>query len=232
MKKDSYERMERLLDMTEHSDQYTDEQLNKLLSDDELRQSYQLISDTTSAYEYGRTDKNLTDEIIEEEWHKLMEKKSASRPVHCYHRQIAAVVIGILTVSGIALAAVSIVKGSRKQLATDSDIEVTNNMVHTKTLPGKDQTLTASTYGKLEETDQKAGDMLPSKQFDNVMLQDIVREIADYYGTKTVCRNPEAGQMRLRFLWDRDQSVEHAVKTLNMFEKIQLTLADSTIIIE
>ena len=66
--------MERLLDMMEHSDQYTDEQLNELLRDDELRQTYQLISDTTSAYEYRRTSDKLTDEIIEEEWHKLMKK--------------------------------------------------------------------------------------------------------------------------------------------------------------
>ncbi len=49
MKKDNYGQMERLLDMMEHPDQYTDEQLNELLRDDELRQTYQLISDTTSA---------------------------------------------------------------------------------------------------------------------------------------------------------------------------------------
>ena len=65
MKKDNYGQMERLLDMMEHPDQYTDEQLNELLRDDELRQTYQLISDTTSAYEYRRTSDKLTDEIIE-----------------------------------------------------------------------------------------------------------------------------------------------------------------------
>ena len=225
MKKDSYGQMERLLDMMEHPDQYTDEQLNELLRDDELRQTYQLISDTTSAYEYRRTSDKLTDEIIEEEWHKLMEKKSTSKPV----RQVAAVVIGILTVSGIAVAAVSIVKGSKKRLATDSEVAITNNMTHTKTLQEKGSTRTTVTYSKLKE--KKVGEILPPKQFDNVMLQDIVQEISDYYGTKTVCRNPEAGQLRLRFLWNRDQSVEHAVETLNMFEKVQLTLADSTITI-
>ena len=230
MKKDNYGQMERLLDMMEHSDQYTDEQLNELLRDDELRQTYQLISDTTSAYEYRRTSDKLTDEIIEEEWNKVMEKKSTSRPIYRYYRQIAAVVIGILTVSGIAVAAFSIVKGSKKRLATDSEVAITNNMTHTKTLQEKGSTRTTVTYSKLKE--KKVGEILPPKQFDNVMLQDIVQEISDYYGTKTVCRNPEAGQLRLRFLWNRDQSVEHAVKTLNMFEKVQLTLTDSTITIE
>lgn len=230
MKKDNYGQMERLLDMMEHSDQYTNEQLNELLRDDELRQTYQLISDTTSAYEYRRTSDKLTDEIIEEEWNKVMEKKSTSRPIYRYYRQIAAVVIGILTVSGIAVAAVSIVKGSKKRLATDSEVAITNNMTHTKTLQEKGSTRTTVTYSKLKE--KKVGEILPPKQFDNVMLQDIVQEISDYYGTKTVCRNPEAGQLRLRFLWNRDQSVEHAVKTLNMFEKVQLTLTDSTITIE
>ena len=230
MKKDNYAQMERLLDMMEHPDQYTDEQLNELLRDDELRQTYQLISDTTSAYEYRRTSDKLTDEIIEEEWNKVMEKKSTSRPIYRYYRQIAAVVISILTVSGIAIAAVSIVKGSKKRLATDSEVAITNNMTHTKTLQEKGSTRTTVTYSKLKE--KKVGEILPPKQFDNVMLQDIVQEISDYYGTKTVCRNPEAGQLRLRFLWNRDQSVEHAVKTLNMFEKVQLTLTDSTITIE
>ena len=230
MKKDSYGQMERLLDMIEHPDQYTDEQLNELLRDDELRQTYQLISNTTSAYEYRRTSDKLTDEIIEEEWNNVMEKKSTSRPIHRYYRQIAAVVISILTVSGIAIAAVSIVKGSRKQLATDSAVTVTNKMVHTKSLREKDSTHTTATYSKLEE--KRVGEILSPKQFDNVMLQDIVQEISDYYGIKTVCRNPEAGQLRLRFLWNRDQSVKHAVETLNMFEKVQLTLADSTITIE
>ena len=152
------------------------------------------------------------------------------QPIYRYYRQIAAVVISILTVSGIAIAAVSIVKGGRKQLATDSAVTVTNNIAHTKTLREKDSTRTTATYSKLEE--KRVGEILPPKQFDNVMLQDIVQEISDYYGIKTVCRNPEAGQLRLRFLWNRDQSVEHAVKTLNMFEKVQLTLADSTITIE
>ena len=230
MKKDSYGQMERLLDMMEHPDQYTDEQLNELLRDDELRQTYQLISDTTSAYEYRRTSDKLTDEIIEEEWHKLMEKKSTSKPVHRYYRQIAAVVIGILTVSGIAVAAVSIVKGSKKRLATDSEVTITNNMTHTKTLQEKGSTRTTVTYSKLKE--KEAGETVPSRQFDNVMLQDIVREIAGYYGIRTVCRNPEAGRLRLRFLWNRDQSVERAVETLNSFEKVQLTLADSTITID
>ena len=159
-----------------------------------------------------------------------MEKKSTYRPIHRYYRQIAAVVIGILTVSGIAIAAVSIVKGVRKQLATDSAVTVTNKMVQTKSLREKDSTRKTATYSKLEE--KRVGETLPPKQFDNVMLQDIVQEISDYYGIKTVCRNPEAGQLRLRFLWNRDQSVEHAVETLNMFEKVQLTLADSTITIE
>ena len=230
MKKDSYGQMERLLDMMEHPDQYTDEQLNELLRDDELRQTHQLISDTTSAYEYRRTSDKLTDEIIEEEWNKVMEKKATFRPIHRCYRQIAAVVIGILTISGIAVAAVSIVKGGRKQLATDSEVAITNNMTHTKTLQEKGSTRTTVTYSKLKE--KKVGEILPPKQFDNVMLQDIVQEISDYYGTKTVCRNPEAGQLRLRFLWNRDQSVEHAVETLNMFEKVQLTLADSTITID
>ena len=159
-----------------------------------------------------------------------MEKKSTSKPVHRYYRQVAAVVIGILTVSGIAIAAVSIVKGSRKQLATDSAVTVTKQHSSYKNIKGKGSTRTTVTYSKLEE--KRVGEILPPKQFDNVMLQDIVQEISDYYGIKTVCRNPEAGQLRLRFLWNRDQSVEHAVKTLNMFEKVQLTLADSTITIE
>ena len=173
MKKDNYGQMERLLDMMEHSDQYTDEQLNELLRDDELRQTYQLISDTTSAYEYRRTSDKLTDEIIEEEWNKVMEKKSTSRPIYRYYRQIAAVVIGILTVSGIAVAAVSIVKGSKKRLATDSEVAITNNMTHTKTLQEKGSTRTTVTYSKLKE--KKVGEILPPKQFDNVMLQDIVQ---------------------------------------------------------
>lgn len=232
MKKDSYGQMERLLDMTEHPDQYTDGQLDELLRDDDFRQAYQLLSDTASAYEYGRTADNLTDETIEKEWHKLVARKSSPMPEHHYHRQIAAAVIAVLTVSGIALAAVSIVKGGRKQLTTSPEITVANNMNPAKTLPGTEPARTEVTYGKSEDKDKKAGEAVSPKQFDNVMLQDIVREMADYYGTKAVCRNPEAGQLRLRFLWVKDQSLEHAVETLNMFEKVRLTLADSTITIE
>ena len=130
------------------------------------------------------------------------------------------------------MAAVSIVKGGRKQLATDADVAVTDKMAHTETLRGKDSIRTASTYNRRQETGKEAGETVLSRQFDNVMLQDIVREIAGYYGIRTVCRNPEAGRLRLRFLWNRDQSVERAVETLNSFEKVQLTLADSTITIE
>ena len=55
--------------------------------------------------------------------------------------------------------------------------------------------------------------------------------MAEYYRLRTACHNDEAAQLRLHYLWDGGQPVEKAVETLNRFEKVNLTFADSTITI-
>ncbi|MCR5077619.1 MAG: DUF4974 domain-containing protein [Prevotella sp.] len=232
MKKDSNEQMERLLDMVEHPDRYTDEQLDELLQDDEIRQTYQLMADAASAYEYGRTDGNPSAETVEEEWQKVLTHGAQAHPARHNRRQIVAAVIGIVMVSGIALATVGIVRSGWRPSAAHNDMTA-NHAQTQRTASQKDETAdTAATFPLSKEQEELPGKALPPRQFDDVTLQDIVQEMADYYRVKTVSHNPEVGQLRLRYLWHRDESVERAVETLNMFEKVQLTYADSTITIE
>ena len=69
-------------------------------------------------------------------------------------------------------------------------------------------------------------------QFDNAPLDKIVAEMAAYYRVRVACHNNGTAKLRLRYLWDRSLPVEEAVETLNTFDKVNLSFADSTITIQ
>ena len=60
-----------LLQMMEQPHQYTAEEWQEILADDECRELYILMSMTQSAVDAARVDKEVTDEMIDGEWQRL-----------------------------------------------------------------------------------------------------------------------------------------------------------------
>lgn len=204
-KTDREDKLSKVLDATEHPEQYTDEQLEELLSDEECADYYRLMCDAASAYAATHTE---TDEELEAEWQRLQHR--SARPVLFSIRKIAAVVIAILALTGISYAAVSLMTDHEDTLSTNTEMTETPS-----SLPGS-PTEPADTV----------------QTFQNVELQDILTAVAAHYQLQTEYRNEQSRHVRLYIKWNKSEGVETMLERLNKFDKVTLTLSDNKIIVE
>ena len=204
-KTDREDKLSKVLDATEHPEQYTDEQLEELLSDEECADYYRLMCDAASAYAATHTE---TDEELEAEWQRLQHR--GARPVLFSIRKIAAVVIAILALTGISYAAVS--------LMTDHEDTPSTNTEMTET------------PSSLPDSPTEPADTVQT--FQNVELQDILTAVAAHYQLQTEYRNEQSRHVRLYIKWNKSEGVETMLERLNKFDKVTLTLSDNKIIVE
>lgn len=209
-----------LLEAIEHPENYTDEELEEMLRNDEIQTYYQILCETESARQFHLHPDTQSTGDVEQAWNRFRNRHlSKSRQ----RFRIAASIIGILIISGIAVAAIHFVVVLRHPSTASPTHDInTETIVHEAS--------------KLSTTDSLPLNQTPSsstqKQFDNVTLSEIVSEMAQQYHVGMVVNNEKNAHLRLRFLWDRSQPIEKTIETLNQFNKVQLSFADSTITIE
>lgn len=196
-----------LLQMMEQPHQYTAEEWQEILADDECRELYTLMSMTQSAVDAARVDKEVTDEMIDEEWQRL----SSGQPSFQL-RKFAAMFVGILMLSGIAFAAIHIIShsNSHKEKETPA-VSIASPLTRQSPLP---QDTIAAPQPKL---------------YENVPLGDIFEELSGYYNVKVVYQNEDAPRLRLFYQWKPEYSIEKVVDMLNNFEWLQLELENDTL---
>ena len=196
-----------LLQMMEQPHQYTAEEWQDILADDECRELYTLMSMTQSAVDAARTDKEVTDEMIDEEWQRLSSVQSSFQL-----RKFAAIFVGILMLSGIAFAAIHIVSHSNSHKEKDT-VAVSDASPLTRQSPLPQDTIAAP----------------QPKLYENVPLSDIFNELSAYYHIKVEYRNDATRQIRLFYQWKPEYSIEKVVDMLNNFEWLQLELENDTL---
>jgi hypothetical protein len=196
-----------LLQMMEQPHRYTAEEWQEILSDDECRELYTLMSMTQSAVDAARADKKVTDEMIDGEWQRLSSVQSDFQ-----FRKFAAMFVGILMLSGIAFAAIHIISHSDSHKEKDN-VAVSNVSPLTQQAPLPQDT-TAAPQPKL---------------YDNVPLGEIFEELSSYYQIIAVYRNDATRQIRLFYQWKPDYTIEKVVDMLNNFEWLQLELKNDTL---
>lgn len=204
-KTDREDKLSKVLDATEHPEQYTDEQLEELLSDEVCADYYRLMCDAASAYAATRTE---TDEELEAEWQRLQHR--GARPVLFSILKIAAVVIAILALTGISYAAVSLMTDHEETPSANTEM--------------------AETPSSLPDSPTEPADTVQT--FQNVELQDILTAVAAHYQLQTEYRNEQSRHVRLYIKWNKSEGVETMLERLNKFDKVTLTLSDNKIIVE
>lgn len=102
-----------LIDMTEHPENYTDKQLQKLLEDEECRELYNIIADV---------DSTLMPQI-EDETEQSLQRFEKNMHRHHSFRNIAAIGIGVLMISGLAIAAIVTQMGRSERLGKEPQTE-------------------------------------------------------------------------------------------------------------
>ena len=212
---------ELLLRMMEHPHDYTADEWHEILQDEECRELYTMMSKTRGAIEAERAEEQLTEEQIDAEWQRLANAEVKNEDYESGNRRsflkIAASFVGLLIVSGIAFAA----------------IRMLNRMPDNA--PKVEQSVNASANDTIiKTTEDYPVDSVAeaSVEFDNLLLEQMLAEIASYYKAEVTFRNESARMLRFYFVWRRSEGLEQVVDDLNHFESLHVTLKDNLIIVE
>ena len=224
------DKFEKILDIIDHQEKYSDEEIREILQDEECRKLYQTMMEVDSALE--KTSPIIN---VDEEWekfsqeHQLQEEatqnaaqKAASHPITSW-RKLAASIAGFVLISGIAFAAIhTYIKRSQEptQVTADAHPEVIKSD-SVKQVAEND----SLTHPKPEKP-------AIHKTFENVAFEQMISEIASYYDLQVKFENNEDKTLRLYYEWDSHSSIENIVKELNQFENVNIELQQNELIVK
>ena len=207
-----------LLDMQEHPENYTDEQLASMLADDEeLAEMLEAAAKTKQAMTKAAVDNEelpmdeLWEQFAAEHADEFDAEESAAdtdapkaKQVQMPLRKVAAMIIGIIFTVGVAFAAIQIVRNASK--------------------PAPEPT-------QIEAPAPKPQDVKPVI-FDNVELDKMLTTMAKHYGAEVEFDNDDARSFRLYFTWKPAETLEHEIERLNQFESINIELSNHKITVK
>lgn len=220
-----------LLQMLEHPHDYSAAEWQQILEDEECRELYELMATTRGALDAARACEQLTDEQIDAEWQRLesdmLKVKREPSDEHPHprfsfsigrFRRIAAVFIAALMLSGIALAAIHIVRQQAGDKTKTTAQEMPTAASRQPVVPA--DTVTTDTVAVAETV-----------VFDNVSLDSIAKRIAAYHHLPMEIENDEARQLRFYFAWNQKDGLQEVVEKLNMFEHVTMAVENGKLIV-
>lgn len=215
------DKFEKILDIIDHQEKYSDEEIREILQDEECRKLYQTMVEVDSALESPSPIIN-----IDEEWEKFSQEhqlqEEASHPITSW-RKLAASIAGFVLISCIAFAAIhTYIKRSQEpiQITADTHPEVIKSD-SAKQVAAKD----SLTHPKPEKP-------AIHKTFENVAFEQMISEIASYYDLQVKFENSEDKTLRLYYEWNSHSSIENIVKELNQFENVNIELQQNELIVK
>ena len=256
-------RIEWLLELQEHPEQLTDEQLQQILANDEMRQLVQQLGFAKRAFKHDALKNDTPD--VEGEWEKFAashseELTNAARAegklactmpckeeedesqleildegeykprlrAYLAPRKIlgrakrrsraAASFIGVLLASGIAFAAIQVVRNISTPKPQQPTTEQTTDIDPVTSLPA----------------DTVQADTIPVEPyiFNNVPLDSMLTAIAEAHGVGVEFENEAARHLRFHFVWKREDSLARVVEKLNTFEAVNIGMEDKTLVVK
>lgn len=203
------DKLDQLLDLTEHPDRYTSAQIDRMLSDPEMRDLYETLSATSSAlHTGGHID-------IDAEWESFSRRHRRARRSTRFRRNVAAIIITLFTISAFAT-------GIGLTLLSDSSSSATSESAQPVATELTDIT------GHVTPDDSVA--LLPEVIiFENQPLRVIISQIAASHNLKAGFSTPAAAGLRMYLKWETSTPVEEVIETLNTFEQIDIRLVGDSI---
>ena len=213
------ENIRQLLEMLDNPDAYTEQEIQNIINrDEDTRETYRLMVASKRSSRQRQADKPID---VDAAWQKIAEQLptpvGAGLGAGSVIYKIAASFIGIMLVSGIAFAAIQIVRYAQQH--TPKTEEVINTTKPAITTPS--DTLTTDTTAVSQPV-----------IYDNIPLEKMLSEIAAHYDAKVTFVNDEARGLRFRFVWNPQNGIGQVVSDLNQFERLTVTLKDDVITVE
>lgn len=203
-----------LLEMLDNPEAYTEQEIQDIINrDEDTRETYRMMVEAKRSSRQRQANKPID---VDAAWQNFNQKIQPQQ--HSFGwMKIAASFIGVLLVSGIAFAAIQIVRYTQQH--TPKTEEVINTPKSANVTPA--DTLTTDTIATPQPI-----------IYDNIPLEKMLPEIAAHYDAKVTFVNDEARQLRFYFMWHPQKGIEKVVSDLNQFERLNITLNDNQITVK
>ena len=196
-------------DMTEEPEKYSDQELEAMMDEidqmPDVEEAWHLLSEKLRAKSEESSSK-----------HEVARADSSLFTLHSSFKKVAAILISIITISGLAFAAIHFVRNHEGK-------------------PAETEQPAATVEARTADAARQPADTTVSMQpvvFDNVTLDSILPQIARHYGYTVDFRNEQPKSLRLFFTWNPQDSIQKVTEKMNLFEQFHIVLEEQTIIIE
>ena len=147
-----------------------------------------------------------------------------SKDAYRNRMKIAASIVGIIFLSGVALAAIHNGWLGPASDQTADNKAATEQLATTQALPN--DSLRATTAEKKDSLDMKP------VVFDDAELGTILAQLSGFYHVKVEYVNAGAQHIRLFFNWNKTKTLEQNLEILNAFDRIQIEYIDGTLMVK
>ena len=207
------DKIQELLEITETPNEFSDEQIQKMLQDDEMRASYAVMVLAAQAFDAKRvTDRpNIGQNVATIV--ALGNKRRLWRNV--------AIFIGIFLMSGLAVAA--FLPMGKTKPAEEKPVVVTKNETSTQV---------ADTQMQQKELAEPQSRPNPIVVFQDETLENIMQAVGEEYNLTPVFKNEQKRHLRLHLKWNREAGLDIFLQRISQFKQFEVTATSTTIIIE
>ena len=198
-----------LLDMHEHPENYTEEQLSTML-DDEMQEQLATAK---------RAMTDIPEPDVDAEWQHFEQEHFAPEKNRRWLK-VAAIFLGVIMLSAFTYAAIRAMRHSVNDKAKEP----------TETVAPAPQP--ESTVGPRLGVADTAAVVAEPIVFDNLPLDQMLEKIAPQYDMQVEFRNEDARTLRFYFVWQPDEDLDAVLERLNLFESVNITKEGNTIVVE
>lgn len=215
--------IDRLLDALEHPENYSDAEVEQILTDPEAREVYDMLRKTADA------SAPVPEINLDEEWRRFEAKQPKRSPIilrwlsFMASRNAAAVAIALVGTLAVVAATIGVTHyfNANKEMAQTEQTEP--------------QKQTAIADSKVAPTDTIPAETTPLPEtivFKGENLERILADMAGYYGVTVKFNQDAAKSLLLYFEWDQSLPLNEVVEQLNNFEQINITLTDKALTVK
>ena len=212
-----------LFDALEHPENYSDAEVELLLTDPKAREVYDMLRKTTDVSAF------VPEINLDEEWRHFEAQRLQSSPVilrwlrFVVSRNVAAIVLAL--VGAVAVVAATI--GVTHYFNVQKEIAQAEQVVS--------QEQAAIAHANVAQTDTIPAEETPLPEtivFKGENIERILADIAGYYGATVKFNQDATKSLQLYFEWDRSLPLSEVVEQLNNFEQINITYTNKALTVE
>ena len=215
--------IDRLLDALEHPENYSDAEVEQLLTDPEAREIYDML------HKAADVSSPVPEINLDEEWRRFEAKQPKRSPLifrwlsFVASRNAAAVVIALVG----TLAVVAATIGVTHYFIADNELAQTE-----QTEPQKRTNIANANVAPTGTIPSETTPLPETIVFKGENLERILADIAEYYGATVKFNQDAAKSLKLYFEWDQSLPLNEVVEQLNNFEQTDITLTDKVLTVK